>query len=184
MANLPLNREREIDYIYGKFPWRGGFSTINFFSQLFHKIPIKLRPQVQRIQYASPGFIELKELLVIAATVAALVAAVCKSINMAHDTYRNIQKAKAEHKLTEIDLAKKGLELTKDQIEFCKTASADLSKIFNLSPEQEMLLDQRTQHNPLMKLKILLSVFRRVEPLAEKQSRGLLQIHGHEDEQA
>jgi hypothetical protein len=34
--------------------------------------------------------------------------------------------------------------------------------------------------NPAMKLKILLSVFRRVEPLAEKQAEGRLKITGRE----
>jgi hypothetical protein len=169
---LPLARREELDYIYAKFPWRGGYSTVNFFNQLFHKIPHQLRPQIQRIQYASPGFIELSLLLSAAVTVAGIVRATCFSINKAHDTYRNIQKASVDHELSKINLAKQRLDLTRQQQAFCREASKDLVQLFNLSEEQVALIDQRTEANPAMKLKILLSVYRRVEPLAEQQVQG------------
>src|SRR6056297_2592285 len=178
MPDLPLARRAEIDYIYGKFPWQGGYSTVNFFSQLFHKIPPKFRPEVKRIQYASPGFIELTLLLAAATTVAAIVKAVCSSINNAHDTYRNIQKGAIEHKLSKINLAKEELDLKQRQISFCDTSSKKLIDLFGLTPEQEALIDQRTNGNPVMKLKILLSVFRRVAPLADKQAEGKLKVRG------
>ncbi|XUO89019.1 hypothetical protein RVM26_07940 [Halomonas sp. KM072] len=178
MPDLPLARRAEIDYIYGKFPWQGGYSTVNFFNQLFHKIPSKFRPEVKRIQYASPGFIELTLLLAAATTVAAIVKAVCSSINNAHETYRNIQKGAIEHKLSKINLAKEELDLKQRQITFCENSSKKLIDLFGLSPEQEALIGQRTDGNPVMKLKILLSVFRRVAPLADKQAEGKLKIRG------
>ena len=183
LPDLPSARRDEIDHIYGKFPWRGGFSTVNFFSQLFHKIPPPLRPEVQRIQYASPGFIELQELLLVAGTVAAIVKAVCISVNTAHDTYRNIQKASSEHKLTKIDLANKELELTQRHFEFCEKSSKRLTNIFGITDAQERLIDQKVQGNPLMKMKILLSVYRRVEPLAKKQAEGKLKVTGAKSDQ-
>jgi hypothetical protein len=178
LSDLPIARREEVEYIYGKFPWRGGFSTVNFFSQLFHKIPPKLRPEVQRIQYASPGFIELSELLLVAGTVAGIVAAVCTSINNAHDTYRRIQKGSVENELTQINLKKEQLDLTLKQISFCETSSASLVKVLGLTEAQEKILDERVQNNKLMKVKILLSVFRRVEPLAKQQAEGKLNITG------
>lgn len=182
LPNLPSARREEIDYIYGKFPWRGGYSTVNFFNQLFHKIPPKLRPEIERIQYASPGFIELSELLLVAATVAGIVKAVCSTINTAHDTYRKIQKGSVEHKLSKINLAKEQLELTQRQIAFSEKSAKQLVQIFGLTDTQEQLIDQRVQGNPVMKLKILLSVFRRVKPLAEKQSEGKLEVTGKESD--
>lgn len=182
LADLPTARREEIDYIYGKFPWRGGYSTVNFFNQLFHKIPPKLRPEVERIQYASPGFIELSELLLVAGTVAAIVKAVCSAINNAHDTYRKIQKGSVDLELAKIDLAKEELELTQRQIAFCESSAKSLIKVFGLTEAQEQLIDQRVQCNPVMKLKILLSVFRRVEPLAKKQNEGKLEVTGKESD--
>lgn len=182
LPDLPLARREEIDYIYGKFPWKGGYSTVNFFSQLFHKIPPKLRPEVERIQYASPGFIELSELLVVAVTVAGIVKAVCSALNTAHDTYRKIQKGSVDHKLSKINLNKEELELTQKQIAFCESSAKQLIQVFGLTETQEKLIDQRVQGNPVMKLKILLSVFRRVEPLAEKQSEGKLKVTGEKSD--
>lgn len=183
LPDLPLARRDEIDYIYGKFPWKGGYSTVNFFNQLFHKIPPRLRPEVERIQYASPGFIELSELLLVAVTVAGIVKAVCSTINSAHDTYRKIQKESVDLKLSKINLAKEELDLTQMQIAFCKSSSKELVKVFDLTEAQENLIDQRVQGNPVMKLKILLSVFRRVEPLAKKQSEGKIEITGKKSDE-
>ncbi|WCE05877.1 hypothetical protein [Pseudoxanthomonas sp. JBR18] len=182
MTDLPLARREEIEYIYGKFPWQGGYSTVNFFNQLFHKIPPRLRPQVKSIQYASPGFIELTLLLAAAATVAHIVKSVCSSINAAHDTYRNIQKGSVEHKLSKINLKSQELDLRKKQIEFCESSAKQLENLLGLSEREVALLDQRTQGHPVMKLKILLSVYRRVEPLAEQQAAGKLNVRGDSDE--
>jgi len=180
VPDLPTARREEIDYVYGKFPWRGGYSTVNFFNQLFHKIPPKLRPEVQRIQYASPGFIELTELLAVAVTVAGIVTTVCKSLGSVHDLYRSIQKASVDHELSKINLAKEDLDLKQRQITFCENSSKSLVKAFGLTEAQEKLIDQKVQGNPVMKLKILLSVFRRVEPLAKKQAEGKLKVTGKE----
>lgn len=178
LPDLPIARRDEIDSIYGKFPWRGGFSTVNFFNQLFHRIPSRLRPAVLRIQYASPGFIELSELLLVAGTIAGIVKTVCSAINAVNETYRNIQKASVDHELSKIDLKRKEVELAHQQIEFCTDASKSLVKVFGLTDAQEKLIDDKVQGNPVMKLKILLSVYRRVEPLAKKQSEGKLKITG------
>jgi hypothetical protein len=173
---LPVSRRQEIEYIYGKFPWRGGYSTVNFFNQLFHKIPHQLRPEIQRIQYASPGFIELSMLLSAAVTVAGIVKATCYSINKAHDTYRNIQKASLDHKLSKVNLSQKEIELNRQQMAFCRDASKQLEQVFGLTAEQIALINQRTDGAEAMKMKILLSVFRRVEPLAERQAQGKIDV--------
>lgn len=180
VPNLPLARRDEIAYIYGKFPWRGGYSTVNFFNQLFHKIPPRLRPEVQRIQYASPGFIELNEALRVAGTIAAIIWTVSKSIKSVHELYRSIQKASVDFKLSKINLAKESLDLHQRQITFCESASKSLVKAFGLTKVQESLIDQKVQGNPVMKLKILLSVYRRIAPLVKKQAEGKLTITGKE----
>jgi len=54
---------RVIDWfhgVYAKYPWRGGFSALNFYQSLYAKIPYEQRPQIEEIQYASPGHIKLK----------------------------------------------------------------------------------------------------------------------------
>jgi hypothetical protein len=184
LADLPTTRRNEIDYIYGKFPWRGGYSTVNFFTQLFHNIPPKLRPEIERIKYGSPGFIELSEILLVAGTIAGIVKFVCSAINNANDTYRKIQKGSIEHKLARINFREKDRQLTQEEIIFSESSAKSLIKVLGLTEAQEELIDQRVQGNSVMKLKILLSVFRRVQPLAEKQSEGKLKITGKETDEA
>jgi hypothetical protein len=176
LPGLPSDQESKVHRVYGRFPWRRGYSTIHFFHQLFRRIPEKLRPSVQRIRFESPGFIELREVLIVAASVAAIVKAVCASINTAHDTYRRIQKGMKEHQLAKIDVTSKQLELTERQLEFCERESATIARILDLSDEQEAVLDKRLDSNLVMKLKILLSVYRRVELLAKKQAEGKIQV--------
>jgi hypothetical protein len=95
---------------------------------------------------------------------------------MAHDTYRRIQKGLTEHRLAKIDLSSKELELTQRQLEFCQTETRTLAKILGLTDAQEAVLDKRLDSNAAKKLKILLSVYRRVAPLARKQADGKMQI--------
>src|SRR5690606_35039708 len=140
----------------------------------------KLRPEVKRIQYASPGFIELTELLVAATIVAGIVGAICKSLKSVHNLYREIQKASVEHKLSKINLANEELELSAKQIEFCEKSSKRLLEAFELTEEHEEAINQSVSGNPVMMLKILLSVYRRAYPLAEKQYEEKLKITGKE----
>jgi len=114
----------------------------------------------------------------VAVTVAGIVTSVCKSLGSVHDLYRNIQKASVDHELSKINLAKEGLELRQRQIVFCEKASKNLVEAFGLTDAQEKLIDQKVENNPVMKLKILLSVFRRIEPLAKKQVEGKLKVTG------
>lgn len=94
--------------------------------------------------------------------------------------YRSIQKASVDHELSKINLAKEDLDLKQRQITFCKNSSRSLAKALGLTVAQERLIDQKVQGSPVMKLKILLSVYRRVEPLAEKQAEGKLKVTGKE----
>jgi hypothetical protein len=95
---------------------------------------------------------------------------------MAHDTYRRIQKGMTEHRLARIDLTSKELELTQRQLEFCQTESRTLARTLGLTEGQEAVLDNRLDSNVVKKLKILLSVYRRVAALARKQVEGKIQI--------
>jgi len=140
------------------------------------QVPEKLRPSVQRIRFGSPGFIELQEVLIVAASVAAIVKAVCASLNTANDSYRRIQKGMTEHRLATIDLKNKELDLTQRQLEFCQTESRTLARILGMTDGQEAVLDKRLDSNILKRLRILLAVYRGVKPLARKQADGKIQI--------
>lgn len=171
---LSETNQDEIDHIYAKFPWRGGYSTVNFFNQLFHKIPGRLRPQIKSIQYNSPGFIEIMAVLAAVGIAGQIVRSVCKTLDKAVETYNKLQEARAQHKLTKVDIANRELRLTEAQWDFAVKASKEMAETLGLDEGQQLILEKKTEKNPAMKLAILLSVFRRVRPLAEAQRDGKL----------
>ena len=52
-----------------RYPWRGGYSVVNFYQELDRVIGRPGRPRVRSIQYASPGAIEIAAVVGAAASV-------------------------------------------------------------------------------------------------------------------
>lgn len=174
--NLADRGDLEVELSYSNLPWRGGFSTVNFFHDVFRKIPEEYQPQVKRITYASPGFIELATLAGVAFTVYKIVGHIAGSIRACHDVYHHIQKGIRERKLSSLEANLEELKLAKSTLDFCEKSCADMVRVLGLSPEEDQMLDARTKGNKLMKMKLLMSVYRRAEPLAKKQAIGMLKV--------
>lgn len=173
------DNERVIDWfagIYGKYPWRGGYSTVNFYHNLYSRVPYEERPVISEIQYASPGYIKLKETLVVAAILAGIVASVTSSIDDIHDTYNKIQYGMSQRKLTKLDVSLKELQLEKARLEFVRESKKELIDKMKIPRSMQDELFRRCDGNELMELKILMSFHRRVEPLAIMQSDGMLTV--------
>lgn len=161
---------------YAKYPWRGGYSAVNFYRSIYNKIPFEHRPEIYSINYASPGKIKLKEVAVVAALLATITVSVTKSIDNIHDTYNKIQKGMSERKLARIDIELKELELRQSEMQFVNDSFDALANELDLSQELLQELDRKTAGNKLMQLKILLSLYRRIEPLALMQAGGYLDL--------
>lgn len=171
--------ERAIDWfkgVYAKYPWRGGFSTVNFYHSLYLKLPYEARPSIEEIQYASPGHIKLKEALIAAGMLAGIVAAVTSSIDDIHETYNKIQHGMSQRKLTKLEVELKELELDKARLEFVKESKKELINKMKIPQKMQSELFRRSDGNELMELKILMSFHRRIEPLAIMQSTGMLKV--------
>jgi len=171
--------EEVIDWFqgaYAKYPWRGGFSAVNFYRALYAKVPYEERPQIQEIQYASPGHIKLKEALLVAGMLAGIVTAVTTSMDSIHNTYNNIQKGLSERKLTKLEVQIKELELDAERLKFVQESKKAMINGMNIPPEMQSELSRRSEGNELMELKILMSFHRRIEPIAIMQGEGMLEV--------
>ncbi|AEJ01536.1 hypothetical protein Nit79A3_1722 [Nitrosomonas sp. Is79A3] len=171
--------ERIIDWFqgaYAKYPWRGGFSTVNFYHELYAKIPLEQKPSIKEIQYASPGHIKLKEVLVVAGLLAGIVATVTNAIDDIHETYNTIQKGLSERRLTKLEVELKELELEEARLEYVKRSKKLLIEKMNIPESMQSELSRRSGGNNLMELKILMSFYRRIEPLAIMQDQGKLTV--------
>ena len=147
-------------YIYGKYPWRGGYSAVNFYQNLFVKMPCDYKPRIQSIQYASPGFIELSQLVEVAKDIAQIVGYVSAALIAGNKTYSTIQKGISERKLSKINLRSEELSLLEKERVFIHNSVNDIARVMGIKPETLSKLYFRTENNELAVLKILSSVYR------------------------
>lgn len=163
------NIQERIKYAYSGFPWQGGYSAVNFYNNLKYTTPKLQRPQVISIQYASPGWIELRLINFVAKTVETVIKSIADSILHANRVYNDIHKGLSERKLLRIDVKKKELELEKMNMDYIESSANTMARLVGLENVAQM---HEKTGSPLKTLKILLSLYRRVRTLAEYQNKG------------
>ena len=165
-----------VDLDFSTYPWGGGYSVINFFQKSYGLTHKDHRLQVSRIQYASPGFIELTGVIGVAADVSTLVTALCASALAINKTYDAIVSSYHKRKLGSIKIKEAEAKLTRDDIDFIQYSVKTLAKEFKLSPEQVEAIRKISNKNELVQLKMLLALYRRAEPIVEQQDSGKAQL--------
>jgi hypothetical protein len=160
---------------FASFPWKGGWSAVDFFENLRYAIPRKDRVRIKEIEFASPGHIDLWALASATGAITATVTALTLAVNRVHNTYRNIQKGIREHKLGKIDVRRAELALAKEQLAFIDASIEDLSEGLKLAPEDLDTIKELSPQ-PLGTLKILLAVYRRARELAKMQANGQIKF--------
>jgi hypothetical protein len=148
---------------------RKGYSAVNFYNQLKYATPIDARPTVLSIQYASPGAMTLSLILEQAELLAAIVGAVAGSITVCNTLYNKIMNDLQHRKLLRIKVERENLVLGREELELIRKYNKEMATILHIGTPDA--LDERTGR-PLVSLKILLSVFRRVRTLAEYKTKG------------
>lgn len=157
-----------IDRAFKTFPWQGGYSAVNFYNQLKYATPIRARPTVLSIHYASPGAISLALILEQAQLLAAIVAAVAGSVAVCNTLYNKIMNDLQRRKLLRIEVERKEVELTREELDLIREYSEEMAEILQIGTPDA--LNERTGR-PLVSLKVLLSVYRRIRTLAEYRNK-------------
>ena len=80
------------------YPWRGGWSTVNFFQTIVSAVPHAHTPRVAKLAYASPGSIDLDLSVPIAETISRLVAIVASAPDDAIDQAYKVLHREAQSK--------------------------------------------------------------------------------------
>ncbi len=165
-----------VNRAFRAFPWQGGYSAVNFYNQLKYATPVPARPTIASIKYASPGAIELALILEQAQILAAIVAAVAGSIVACNAAYNKIMNDLQRRKLLRIEVEKANVALGREELKLISDYNKQMAEILQLgSPEA---LDARTG-KPLVSLKILLSVYRRVRLLADYRNKNKAVLPTH-----
>lgn len=175
--------ERSASYAFRAYPWRGGWSSVDFYQRLRYAVPPRERPKIVQIRYASPGFIELIQSVDPAAWVALLIVQLPLLVRRANTTYTEIWKGIHDRKMNKIDLRKAELALTKEELAFAEEQFFRLGLASGLSDRAlAKVLD--LAGNPAMALKILMSFYRRLRDLGELQMEGKLDMSAQAQTQA
>lgn len=166
---------KDVNYlknIFQRYPWKGGYSYVGFFNDIYNKIPRKNRLTVKEFQYASPGKILLNADAEIAKHVYASVTKVNANIITVKKVYAELQKGMTERKF--LGASKYDVTLTESDINFLKTHTLALSNAIGFKDFEK--INELTDNDLLTSTKILTSYYRRLEDLAEFYDSGKASI--------
>tara|TARA_R110002060_G_scaffold66339_1_gene75166 strand:+ start:66 stop:683 length:618 start_codon:yes stop_codon:yes gene_type:complete len=165
--------ESNISLEYERMPWLGGASVVHFFNGMKSHIHLTHLPEVKRIQYASPGFIELTALVEVAEDIRNLVLAICASGGAVGSTYHLIHSQYKKRHLAQKKL--KALD-EKEDINFVRDSVLELHNKLKLTPKQVSSLNAISKGDQLVELKMLMAIYRRAKPIAELQTSNKAQL--------
>ena len=148
------------------FPWKGGWSAVDFYERLRYATPHRHRPRIVSIRYASPGFIELLLLVPISKGISMIIDNACSSIERISRTYTMLYKEAAYRKLLRTD-ARTAAVVGRGNQDFCEYAASEMVKHIGLEHEREL---RHLAANPVARMKITFSVWRRIRELAKTQN--------------
>lgn len=153
----------------GSFPWRGGYSAVNFYTRVAASVPKRDRPRVVSIHYASPGWIELGLVATIAATASKLIKTSTARADELASLYHKIYEQLHTRKLMRIKAKEKEIELAEKQLRFARESADEICALMGL--ERDTFLKELAP-NDLARLKIALSLYRRLRVLAAFEENG------------
>ncbi len=142
------------------FPWRGGWSSVDFFESVMNAIPRKQLPRIRRIQYSSPGFVELTVGLVVAAH---LVGRACDIYDRIRESYTKTIKSLKENKLMNLDIKAKELDVRERELSL--RLLEDHINAMEMHRFDRLL--RSNDVNPLASLKMVLALSRRIKPISK-----------------
>jgi hypothetical protein len=155
------------------YPWRGGYSTVNFFRAISVQLPERYRPQVLQITYASPGFIEL--------------VGYCAAINLVVRTLTgSIDRVLATYSRIHEEIRKRGLNRqeaaeSRARSKFVVTAYEELTTSVQLPDSARENLEAATGRDTWARLKILMSWCKRLDQLSQYKKYDMASFEDAED---
>jgi len=159
--------------LFEKYPWRGGFSAVNFYEELALVVPFRYRPTVAEMVKQSPGFIDLCVHKNTSQQIIKLVEQISDTKSVQNATYSEVRGKLRERKwlgrsAAEVKLKQSEIDFLHEQIEVMASALHLHNRI--------QFINELASNDPLAAVKILLSVYRRVRELADYLDTGKAQF--------
>ncbi|PWU29610.1 hypothetical protein DK254_15945 [Pseudomonas sp. RW407] len=163
---------RSIERLFHKYPWRGGFSAVNFFRSLYKGIPRQDRADIKSITYASPGQIKFIVNATVAESIRDLIVDLNTDSSMATESYRYVQRMLQDRGWT--GKAEEDLELDEQDKAELQALLATGCNGFGLKGHEDHIIGLASG-DLLASVKIILAYYRRLKLLADYVSTGKAQ---------
>jgi hypothetical protein len=155
---------------FHQYPWRGGFSTINFFGSLENQVPKEQRMRVKGIRISSPGWIDLVGDMVPLVGVAMCVASVAVNAVKLRRAMKDVRSTLKDLNVNKLGLqAEENLKLKKTEAAEVTGATEEIGSAMSLTSKQMQNLNTRTSERKLTKAKILVGAGKRALEIADLQ---------------
>lgn len=168
---------RTIERIFHKYPWRGGFSAVNFFKSLYKGIPQEDRASIKSISYASPGDIKFIMNDEVAEAVRDLVLDINEEHSDASAAYKEIYRTLQDRGWlgkSETDLALDDFDEAELRALLARGCAA-----FAIGDHSTNILNLASNDH-LAAVKIVLAYYRRLKSLADYVATGKAQDLFHD----
>jgi hypothetical protein len=164
--------QNHIESLFVRYPWRGGFSSVNFFDNLYSIIPPEDRADIRTIAYASPGEITLKLDGSVADSIREFVYKIIDDDAQISKDYKDAYRWLQDNQLLSSSTQDK--LLTSSEHLFLTEQLERLCVSFGLEDHKSKIL-AFSQSDPLAATKILLAYYRRLNALADYVATGKAQ---------
>ncbi|MFC3459512.1 hypothetical protein [Massilia haematophila] len=155
--------------VFQRYPWRGGFSTVNFFRDLYDRIPNASRVLVKKIQYASPGTISVQASKEIMDAVHRAVRVV--DSELAYRRYQDLRRGMTNRNL--LGRSNQEVDIDSATEEFLRIGCEDLADA--IAFQELPTLHEQSGGSWYISAKYLLAYYRRLDELAQFYSSGKAQ---------
>jgi|TARA_R110000851_G_scaffold68733_9_gene154256 hypothetical protein len=160
--------------IFSNYPWKGGFSTVNFYKDLNAVIPSFHEPKVDSIQYASPGQIRLELLKPVSLSVEGIVNTCFENKAKLKEINKKVAEFLRSKELSKVDGSDPDLVIDESDKMFLSKGISAFSELMKLSDYESDII--RASGNELVAIKIIMSFYRRVSKLFGFIEKGMLKL--------
>lgn len=165
--------KNKITALFHKHPWRGGFSSVNFFKELYQNIPSQDRAEIKQIAYASPGEIKFYMNGDVADSIRKLVNLINEENSPSFKAYKETRRYLQD--LGWLGKSESDIELSAQEVNDLTVCLKSTCKAIGIEDSTDHILTNLAGGDPLAGIKMVLAYHRRLQALADYVATGKAQ---------
>jgi hypothetical protein len=162
------HKQEPLAELFQRYPWRGGYSSVSFYNDLYRAIPRRQRLKIMEIKYASPGFIRIEASAALTTQIRELVASLNGNWKANKEAYRELHDGLSQRDF--LGVSRYEINASPGDKAFADRACRKLSAAMRFEHLQRVCV--LCDGDWISTAKILLSFYRRVEELSAFYDSG------------